>query len=300
MHLNYIKYSAMLNISDIRNKIRRCPEPRELTDIRERIKSKFSNLEFISEGHKYFLHKENGTKEMHSVSSVCHRFEPMVDWEIILENKAQKEGIGKEELRRRWRENNITSTSNGSLTHLFAEAYMYFIMDDIDSMPSIIREMQYEDGYLIPYGSKQRAVAKYYEDMFKFDNLFPIIPEAQIYIDADDNPYGIKTDISGTVDALFGFVPKHGDIKLSIRDWKTNKSLENDFNQNKGNMLLHPFECYVDEPKSIYTIQLSLYQLGIMQVYDKIVDRKLLWLTDDEEYYKIDVSDVSETLKNVL
>ena len=294
------KENIMLNIKDVNEKLRRCPEPREITEIREKIKSKFSNLEFIPEGHKYFLHKESGTKEMHSVSSVCHRFEPSVDWESILENKAKKEGIGKEELRRRWRENNITSTSNGSLTHLFAEAYMYFMMGDIDSMPSIIREMQYEDGFLIPYGNKQIAVAKYYEDMFKFDNLFPIIPEAQIYIDADDNPYGIKTDISGTVDALFGFVPKHGDIKLSIRDWKTNKSLESDFNQNKGNMLLSPFGSFVDEPKSIYTIQLSLYQLGVMQVYDIIADRKLLWLRDDAEYQKIDVPDVSKTLTQVL
>ena len=65
-------------------------------------------------------------------------------------------------------------------------------------------------------------------------------------------------------------------------------------------MLLPPFGSFVDEPKSIYTIQLSLYQLGVMQVYDIIADRKLLWLRDDAEYQKIDVPDVSKTLIQVL
>lgn len=290
----------MLNFDDIRNRILRNPEPKEIAEIRENIKKKFSNLEFVSDGHKYYLHKGENIKEMNSVSSVCHIFEPKVNWEEILERKSCKLGVDKEDLRREWHENNILSTSNGTLTHLFAEAYMYFFMGDIDSIPSIIKEMQYEDGFLIPYGNKQKAIAKYYEDLYNVDNFYPVMPEAQIYIDSEDNPYGISTDISGTFDALFGFKDKNGNIKLSVRDWKTNKSLENTFNQDKGNALLEPFDGFINEPKSIYTLQLSLYQLGVEQLGYEVSDRKLLWLTEDSEYHKIDVEDVRDKLKEAL
>ena len=293
----------MLNISDIKDRLRRNPEPNEIKEVREHIKDRFKNLEFIEDGHRYYLHKDDDTfKEMNSVSSVCHMFEPEVDWETILERKAASLGIDKEKLRREWKEKNITSTSNGSLTHLFAEGYMYFFMGDIDSIPSVIREMQYEDGFLIPYGNKQKAVAKYYEDLYNVDNFYPIMPEAKIYIDSEDNPYGIKKDISGTFDALFGFYHNKKDLLLSVRDWKTNGSLENTYNQMNGNTLLPPFDTYefINQPKSMYTIQCSLYQLGIEQLPYKVADRKLLWLKDDAEYEKIDVIDVREKLIETL
>lgn len=293
----------MLNISDINKRLKDNPEPDEIKLIRDKIRNAFKNLEFIEDGHKYYLHKDDGTKkEMTSVSSVCHLFEPYVNWEEILENKANKIGVDKEILRREWREKNITSTSNGSLTHLFAEAYMYFFMGDIDSIPDVIKKTQYEDGYLIPYGNKQMAVAKYYEDMFKAENFYPIMPETQIYIDSEDNPYDIKMDISGTFDALFAFKGADGKIKLSVRDWKTNKTLDNDYNRSYGNTLLEPFNTsnFINEPKSLYTIQLSLYQLGIEQLGYDVADRKLLWLTDDSEYHKIDVENVTEKIINKL
>lgn len=293
----------MLNIKDINEKLKKNPIPKEIYDIRENIKNKFSNLEFVEDGHKYFLHYDNGdVKEMNSVSSVCHQFEPYIDWDNILLNKSEKIGVSKDELKRSWRENNLLSTSNGSLTHLFAEAYMYFFMGEVELIPEVIKKMQYEDGYLIPYGSKQMAIAKYYEDLFLVDNFYPIMPEAQIYIDSSNNQYGIKEDISGTFDALFGYFNKNGKINLSIRDWKTNKTLENDYNRKYGNTLLEPFNTldFIDEPKSIYTIQLSLYQLGIQQLGYEISDRKLLWLTDDGKYHKIDVNDVSEKIISKL
>lgn len=131
----------MLNINDIKEKLSKTPIPNEIYSIRDNIKEKFKDLEFIEDGHKYYLHKKNGTiKEMNSVSSVCHIFEPFVDWDNILLSKSIKLGITKEELKRTWRENNITSTSNGSLTHLFAEAYMYFFMGEVESMPDVIKK----------------------------------------------------------------------------------------------------------------------------------------------------------------
>ena len=289
----------MLNIEDVYERIERNPEPKEIEEIREHILSSFKGLDFIEDGHKYFLNKDDGTKiEMNSVSSVCHRFEPLVDWDTIRDRKAKKLGISSEELKRQWREKNITSTSNGTLTHLFAESYMYFFMGQVDKIPSIIKDMQYEDGFLIPYGEKQMAVAKYYEDLNKVDNMWAVMPETKVYIESGNNPFGMKLNVSGTFDALFAFMDSKGELKLSVRDWKTNASLLNSYNMSMGNTLLYPFDNgeFINQPKSMYTIQLSLYQLGLQQLGYKIGDRKLLWLTDSGEYFKIDVQDVTNIL----
>lgn len=291
----------MLNIKDIRNKFLENPEPPEVYEIRTKIKTAFKNLEFIEDGHIYTLYKEDGSsKNMNSVSSICHLFEPVVNWDEILIRKSEKMGIATEELKRQWRETNITSTSNGTLTHLFAEGYMYFIMGMVENIPEVIYKMQYEDGYLIPYGGKQKAIAKYYEDMFQTNGLYPVMPETQIYIDSEDNPYGINKDISGTFDALFCYKDRNGQWKLSIRDWKTNKSLTNDFNRAKDNKLLAPFDNLINEPLNIYNLQLCLYQLGLQQLGFEIGDRKILWLLDNGEYEKIDVPDISKTLITAL
>lgn len=289
----------MLNIEDVYERIERNPEPKEIEEIRKHILSSFKELDFIEDGHKYFLNKDDGTKiEMNSVSSVCHRFEPLVDWDTIRDRKAKKLGISSEELKRQWREKNITSTSNGTLTHLFAESYMYFFMGQVDKIPSIIKDMQYEDGFLIPYGEKQMAVAKYYEDLNKVDNMWAVMPETKVYIESGNNPFGINLNVSGTFDALFAFMDSKGKLKLSVRDWKTNASLLNSYNMSMGNTLLYPFDSgeFINQPKSMYTIQLSLYQLGLQQLGYEIGDRKLLWLTDSGEYFKIDVQDVTNIL----
>ena len=289
----------MLNIEDVYERIERNPEPKEIEEIRKHILSSFKELDFIEDGHKYFLNKDDGTKiEMNSVSSVCHRFEPLVDWDAIRDRKAKKLGISSEELKRQWREKNITSTSNGTLTHLFAESYMYFFMGQVDKIPSIIKDMQYEDGFLIPYGEKQMAVAKYYEDLNKVDNMWAVMPETKVYIESSNNPFGMNLNVSGTFDALFAFRDSKGKLKLSVRDWKTNASLLNSYNMSMGNTLLYPFDSgeFINQPKSMYTIQLSLYQLGLQQLGYEIGDRKLLWLTDSGEYFKIDVQDVTNIL----
>ena len=45
-------------------------EPREVTNIRNKILTEFKDLQFIEEGHKYFL---NGI-QLPSVSEVTHQF----------------------------------------------------------------------------------------------------------------------------------------------------------------------------------------------------------------------------------
>ena len=288
----------MIHISDVEKRLKENPEPQEVKDIRENIINSFSRLKFIEDGHKYYVHNDDGTKtELRSVSYFCHQFSPYVNWDEICENKAIKLGIPYETLKRQWKENNLRSTNNGTKTHFYGENMMLFIQGRFDEIDESIKN-QIEDGFFIPYGKKEEAISKFYEDILKIDNFYPVMAEAKLYTGINDT-LSLKENFSGTFDMLFAF--KHNDkFKLSILDFKTNTALENDFNRNKGNMLLPPFEDLVDESKSNYTLQLSMYQIGVEQLGYEVVDRKLIWLKDDGTYEKVSVPNVTDRLKLVL
>lgn len=81
----------------------------------------------------------------------------------------------------------------------------------------------------------------------------------------------------------------------------TNKDLKNSYNRSKSNTLLPPFQDYINEPLSLYGIQLSLYQLGLEQIPGiKVVDRNLIWLKEDGTYEKIGTPDLTQRLLNSL
>lgn len=290
----------MLHISDVEKRLKECPEPSEVKDMRHKVIDTFANLEFFEEPHKYILHKENGEYiEMKSVSSFVQRFEPHVDWDTIRAKKAQKLGVTDEELKRTWRENNLTSTSNGSKTHLFGESCLYFMRNRPDLIEHEISHYQLEDGFLIPYGNKEIAASKLYEDILQNYNVFPVMAESKIYTGINDTLI-LNEDYCGTFDILWAYRNKEGEIKPIILDFKTNKSLYNEYNRQQGHFMLPPFDDMIDEPLSHYTIQLSMYSMGLEQLGIVADKRILIWLKDDGTYQKISVPYVGDRLRKVL
>ena len=288
----------MLHITDIEKRLSENPEPQFVTDVRQNIISFFGKLEFQEGPHKYFVHNDDGSVyELPSVSATTHQFSPFVDWDAICIKKAQKEGVDPKDLKMQWRKTNIRATSNGTRTHLFGEAMMWYVLGMPEKMPEDIKQYQYEDGFLIPYGKKEEAISSFYEDMIKIPNMYPVMPEAQVYI---KNEMGLSQPYAGTFDMLFAYKMKNGEFKLAIFDWKTNESLENSFNRSKHKTLLKPFDSMIDESLSLYTLQLSAYQLAISQLNYDIVDRRVVWLKSDGTYEKIAVNDESERLKLAL
>lgn len=290
----------MLHVSDIEKRLALCPEPPEVTEMRERITDAFKNLEFFEVPHEYILHKEDGTDiELPSVSTVIHQFEEEVNWDAIRINKAKREGIDPDELARAWRENNLRATSNGTIVHEFGEAAMYFFQGRFDEMPSYTQYRQFEDGYLIPYGPKQWAASKLYEDILHNYNVWPVMPEAKVYTGYNDT-LKLKNDYCGTFDMLFAGRFPDGVIRPYLLDYKTNASLINEYSRQNGKMLKPPFDYMYDEPKSLYTLQLSAYSLVLEQLGYKMAYRILIWLKEDCTYDKVPVDDVTETLRRIL
>lgn len=292
----------MLNINDIEKLHKDFPEPEEVGKIRRAITTAFNDLVFDPVPHTYTVKEGGKVINLPSVSSIAGSFEEKKDWDMIAENYAIKNGMLAEDVKRMWRENNIRSTNNGTSTHLFLESYMWFFLGEYDKIDPIIKP-QFEDGWLIPYGNKQTAGAKYFEDMYKSyydDNVqvkvYPVIPETRMYV-FNNNSVGIKKRFAGTMDILLCFQdPNDGIWKLICDDWKTNGDLTNSFNRNKGNRMLYPFDNYIDEPFSHYTVQLSAYTLMLNQLKYQVPYRNLVWLKEDQTYERYPITDESKKL----
>ena len=286
----------MLHINDIQTRLKNNTEPKEVTEMREHILSSFSNLEFIEEGHKYFIHNEDGTVDTPvSVSGLIKEFEPYVDWDEKAEGVALKEGVDVEVIKRRWKENNLRATNSGSLDHLYGENYMYFLLNQTDFCNVI--KPQYEEGFLIPSCPRQDAIVKYYTDIFGINEIYPLLPEVKMYM-PKDNKFGIKKLYCGTADITLA-IKYRRELCIIIHDFKTNASLTSDYNQKFKVTMLPPFDNMVDEPKSHYTFQLSAYALMLMNLGYKVIDRKLIWLKNDGNYEKITLPDITEKLIQV-
>ena len=311
----------MLNIKDINERIQHRPEPPEVTAIRENILNSFSKLEFQEIPHIYYIHNDDGTKiEVPSVSGVTHKFKPPFNTEEVAARYAVTHDMTVEEVLRKWEETNVKATNNGTSTHLFGEAYMHFFMGNVDRIPDIIKP-QYEKGYLIPYSPKQEAILKYYEDLFVQDNIYPVLPEAQVYMGIN-NEYNDIIQYAGTFDILFAYRNPQGKFQLMLHDLKTNRELTSSFNRHihevvtnpqdklyekwldkygvNGGMALEPFTDLYDESYSYYILQLSAYSLCLQQLGYEIVDRRLIWLKDDGTYEKIKLPDYTKRLREAI
>lgn len=296
----------MLNNEDIQKRLKDYPEPDEVKKIRENIINSFKNLEFQEGPHKYYVHYDDGeTEELPSVSGTVEKFEPYTDWQAIKERYALNHGLTVEQVTRMWKETNIIGTNNGSLVHLFNEQYMHFFQGHPEKICDVIKP-QYEEGFLIPYSGKQVAAMNYYMEMYDsfYDDskpikMYPVMPESQIYIKRG-NEFGIKQRYAGTFDILHAYQDKGGKWKLAIHDWKSNKSLSDDYKRSKGVYMEPPFDDLIDESLSHYALQLSLYQIGLMQLGYEIGDRRLIWLKDDGTYEKVALPDMTGRLIDAL
>lgn len=270
-------------------------EPEEVFQVRKKVIEAFANLEFVDEGHKYFLHKDDGeVLELTSVSNVSHMFTPEFNSKLIAENYAKKHGETADYWIKQWRINSLKATIPGTIVHEFCENIPYVKYKLYDLMTESGR-MKYDKEYdmLIPTRPKEEAGIKFFEELN--DNVYWVMNEAKIYVDDLSTPY------AGTFDCLQMWIDPSGDKSkngLIIYDFKTNKDLYNDYNRSHGKMLYPPFDTkYFEESYSAYTLQLSCYQIALENLGFNVLGRRLVWLKDDGTYETVKVDDVTKEIR---
>lgn len=267
-------------------------EPKEVTRIRKEILERFKDLEFIEKTHQYFLPQEDGNKkELQSVSHTTHQFQIPFETEIEAEKYAVKNGFDKQYWMDVWRYKSLEATTLGTQVHLYGECYGYCKFGLQEMIPEEFRYRYIEDkNWLIPICSKERAIKKFFDEFP--DNLWYVLAETKVYTDK----------YAGTFDLLCYYKHPTDDSKsgLVILDFKTNASLLNLYNGRVGKKLLPPFDNFIDNNQSLYTLQLNAYQIPLEDMGYNIIGRRLIHLKDDETYNLVKLPCITEKLRVAL
>ena len=274
-------------------------EPKEVTKIRNKILNEFKDLQFIEDGHKYYL---NGT-QLPSVSEVTHKFKIEEDFNIIAERYAEKHGETPQYWLDKWKFNNLRATTSGTLVHSYGESLGWLR----NGHPELITEenkCKYikDKNWLIPTRPKEEAVLKFWDEVFKDENTYFVLAETKVYSGKNKELTNLQQDYAGTFDLLWYYKHPKDESKsgLIILDYKTNASLTNDFSRNMGKFFTEPFGEMYDEALSSYKLQLSAYQIPLEDIGLKVIGRRIIWLKEDGDYELIPIDDYTEKLRNTL
>ncbi len=279
------------------NVIRVNGEPEIVWKTRDLILNQFKDLVFIEEGHKYFL----GDRELPSVSAVTHQFARPFDELKMSASYAKKHGRTPEYWRSIWKYKNLIATTSGTEVHLYGECMTYLRMGHPELIPKEMTKFYMGDrGWLIPTRPKEEAIVKYFSEMYRYD--YPVLAETKVYNNFNPDVPKMKTDYCGTFDILYyRYFPEEPEKSgFVIKDYKTNKDLEKEYSRKNRKMCLEPFTDLFDEPLSMYTLQLSCYQIPLMDLGVNIIDREIIWLKDDKTYEVIKLPDITERIREVL
>lgn len=275
-------------------------EPKIVEDVRRKILSEFEDLEFYEDGHVYMLHGQQVTA---SVSGIGHRFirEPFDD-QMQAARYAVRHGETAGYWIQQWKQNAFRATTLGTKTHEYGESLGYLRAGH----PELIRDSikaQYMEryNYLAPIHPKEEAVEKFMAELPASMHL--VLNETKVYSGKNpDASKNLRELICGTFDMLY-YYDGDGDKSRAgfmILDYKTNSSLSSEYNRKYRKTLLPPFSNLIEEDQSLYTIQLSLYSLMLEDIGISVIDRKIVWLTNEGDYQLISVPDVSEKLRRVI
>lgn len=192
-------------------------EPEIVWKTRDLILETFKDLEFVEEGHKYYLYGN----ELPSVSAVTHQFAQPFDEIKMSMNYAKKHGQTPEFWRDQWKYKNLLATTAGTEVHLYGECMTYLRMGHPELIPEDMRKFYIKDrGWLIPTRPKEEAVVKYFSEMYRYD--FPVLAETKVFNNFNPNVQKMKTDYCGTFDILYYryFPEKPEESGFIVKDYK--------------------------------------------------------------------------------
>ena len=258
---------------------------------RQLLEEKFGNIQFIEEGHEYFIENEKYTP----VSTVISEYEQPFDEDKVAENYARKNHRTKADVLKEWKFKNLKSTIGGSRVHEFGESYTNMVAGFPEKICEANRK-QYVDCrgemMLIPTFPKESAVKKFYDE--KNGYLIPVGAEFKL----STRYMGDRVrKICGTCDLLFYEEdPLFGEGQFVLADWKTNASLTNDYKRKNGICMKFPFDNMIDDALSHYTLQFNLYRRMLESVGVKIGDMRLIWLKENGDYEIVKIGKLNDSI----
>lgn len=219
--------------------------------------------------HKYTVGDDQYTSVTTFVKSHFAEF----DSESIAIKYANKHGLNKEDVLKKWADDGQIASDFGTKIHLWAESLL--------NKEEIVEE-----------GTEKEL--KYLASLKDWINN--IFFERFDLIECEKMIFSPKYKLAGTIDVL-ARNKKTGDIY--ILDWKTNKKLvkKNDFGQKGLGLLSEVDDCNFNH----YSLQLSSYEKILKEEYfpDDNFKKMILYITDSKvySYNTKEVIDIDELIK---
>ena len=268
----------------------------EIQRVRDLINDQYaSKILFIEDSHEYFIDGEQYV----SVSEVTHKYKPITGeqmtencvakWHRDQDKSYKYYGMTKEEILAEWKIKSDAACEFGTNVHAFGESMFYFMTGQPDKILPECRS-KFTKTKPKPTNKHEEAVVKFWNDLP--ENYVPVLAETKVF-----NRNGIK--YCGTFDLMLYYVNEEDPSKngLIIEDYKTNEDLYKNFREQK---LLWPFNDFLDQNASYYTLQLSAYQIPLENLGLKVVARRLIWLKPDGTYEHIKIEGITNRLREAL
>lgn len=223
----------------------------------------YDGLIFEEGPHIYYY---KGKKINLSVSGLIKAFSNHFDAESISRAISIRDNRPQEDILAEWDETREESCTRGTRVHIFGEDYAY-------------------DRTLIPTCPQEYAAKKFWDELP--EHIIPVKMELQMV--------HLKYLFAGTADILL-YNTLTG--KYIIADYKTNKDL---FKNHKGQKLQGLFSNFLDTPFNKYQIQLSFYQILLLQQKGiEVESRKIIYLDLEGNYSMYDTEDYTKVLSKYL
>lgn len=241
-------------------------------DIQTKLNTMFSDLFFDEQRHLYFLDGVNIPSVSKLVESHAEKFnaDKMLGDKTLIQRSAYKasreEGreVTEHELRHRWQTKNKEACDLGHETHDYLEYY---------------------EGLKTPTTPQQEAGVKYLKDI---DGRYVVLCR-------ELRMYSREYQYAGTTDLVLW---DNYTQSLVLADYKTNGDLFKTYG-----WLKQPFEYLESHPYNKYQLQLSYYQIMLMEGLEKaglnitVSDRHLVYLKADATFRVFPTVDFTTDLR---
>jgi hypothetical protein len=241
--------------------------------------SVFNRITFKEDTHSYFIDGE--PTNMLSVTGLLKKFKKQFDKLAVAKKVAKKRHITVEELLSEWDDNNLYSTTLGTMLHKYIENYYCNIKEEYQgSFKHLGQEEKLKILNTLP------TLIGYFHNFFKDNAHLECVKSEIILGDVND------TKICGTSDLLCYNTQSK---EYEILDFKTNKKMENSV----YSKLFYPFENMFEGQINEYTIQLNVYKYFIEKYTNIRLDKlKIVWFNSSNNNYKIfNIPDIQKTIK---
>lgn len=229
----------------------------------------FDRISFEEKTHSYFI--DGQPTNMLSVTGLLKKFKKKFDKHAVASRVAKKRNITTNALLAEWEDNNLYSTTLGTMLHKYIENHY---CNNKSKYEGCLKHVGHEEKLKILENLPK--LIGYFQNFHRDHKHLECVKSELILGDIYD------TKICGTCDLLcFNSLTN----KYELLDFKTNKKMEE--SSPYGN-LFYPFEHMTEGQINEYTIQLNVYKYFLEKYTTIKLDKlKLIWFNVCNEDYKI-------------